>query len=483
MHALKRFSVFLSLSMVCICACQAGTQIPDQLTTVNGSKGGKIVYGQQTGGASQAAVLIKLLTQVHSLCGDKPKIGQVFQFKGTNYVGVFFTVTDRPEGSMPLAGMAIAAATGPNQAEGAMIYDRASSFGTTVNPLLLQLSGVWHPGGSSAAAPAPASGSASAGSAAGGPAAPAAPLNRVTLSDNTASVGVPSGWRMNPASRGGTIALTGPHGEYGNLNMGITALDTANRMVQQMMRSGAENAYLGKWIFYPSNADLTKAFPDIYQQIRAIAGQTGSANLQIAKIQAIPAPQGGERCVQVRGQMNPNGQGAEEFTAVMCLSTPSQSGEYGVNLSIVVLPVAFADQDRFTATAILASLQVNTALLKNRAAAAAAPGIALIGKNVEAQAQQGVNFIQQEGAATTARIKAGDAQHAAQQATWEAGQTANAQNVQGFTNYLLDQSVVQNNITGAQGTLWNNAANALVQANPNKYSYVPNSNINLGSQY
>ena len=102
-------------------------------------------------------------------------------------------------------------------------------------------------------------------------------------------------------------------------------------------------------------------------------------------------------------------------------------------------------------------------------AAATAPVIAAMDRQIEAGAQQYIDHIHQLGADTTERV--------------QAGETANAQNVQGFCNYLLDRSVVQNNKTGAQATLWNNAANALVQANPNKYSYVPASKINLGSQY
>ena len=67
-----------------------------------------------------------MLKTVHTNCGEKPQIGNVFQFTGTNSVGVFFTVTDHPEGNIPLAGMVIATVTGPNQVEAAMIYDRAS---------------------------------------------------------------------------------------------------------------------------------------------------------------------------------------------------------------------------------------------------------------------------------------------------------------------------------------------------------------------
>jgi ABC-type phosphate transport system substrate-binding protein len=114
MRAWGRFSAFLSLSIVCICACKAGTQAPTPQTTINAPQGGKIVYGAVNGATTQAAAMTKLLSTVHAKCGEKPQIGKVFQFRGTNSVGVFFTVTDHPEGNIPLAGMVIAAATGPN---------------------------------------------------------------------------------------------------------------------------------------------------------------------------------------------------------------------------------------------------------------------------------------------------------------------------------------------------------------------------------
>ncbi len=300
MHDSTRFSISLLLSMVCLCACKAGTQATTRpanqaqsasaLTMVNGSKSGKIVYGTLPGATTQPAAMAALLRMVHNNCGDKPQVGRVFQFAGTNSVGVFFTVMDHPDGNIPLAGMVIAAATGPNQVQAAMIYDATTRFGTTVNPMLQQLNAIWHPG----AAPGSPTGAAAAsysGSSGGQGSAQAAPLKKITLADNSAIVGVPAGWQIVSGS-GGTVSLTGPHGEYSNLDLAVTALDTSNRMVQQLIRSGAENAYRGKWIFYPANVDLTKAFPDIYQQMRVIGGVTGSANLQIAEIQAIPGPEG-----------------------------------------------------------------------------------------------------------------------------------------------------------------------------------------------
>ena len=175
--------------------------------------------------------------------------------------------------------------------------------------------------------------------------------------------------------------------------------------------------------------------------------------------------------------------GSYEIDSSLCTTAPGPDGMYGITLFHTAIPVAYADQERATAHAIVASFQQNTALLKAQVAAATGPVIAAMNKQIEGEAAQAIGNIHQIGAATTARINAGEAASGAQQASWEAGQTANAQNAQGFSNYLLDQSVVQNNTSGAQGTLWNNAANALVQSNPNKYSYVSNPNLLPGSNY
>ena len=146
MHALGRLSIFFSLSIVFICGCKSQTQGPIPLTTINAPQGGRIRYGVVAGATTQGAAITKLLSTIHTDCGEKPQIGKPFHFQGSNSVGVFFTVTDHPDGNVPLAGMVIANATGPNQMDGAMLYDQASRFGTTVNPLLQQLSGLWNQG-------------------------------------------------------------------------------------------------------------------------------------------------------------------------------------------------------------------------------------------------------------------------------------------------------------------------------------------------
>jgi hypothetical protein len=94
-----------------------------------------------------------------------------------------------------------------------------------------------------------------------------------------------------------------------------------------------------------------------------------------------------------------------------------------------------------------------------------------------------VGSINQIGANATARMNATEAANDAQHAQWSAGQTANSRNIQGFSNYLLDQTVVQNNFTGEHATGWNSAAEALVKSNPNKYSYVNTPNYIPGTDF
>jgi hypothetical protein len=240
MYALGRVSAILALSMACLCACKAGTQAKALLTTINAPQGGKIVYGPVIGATTQAAAMAKMLSTVHNNCGEKPQIGRVFQYTGSNSVGVFFTVTDHPDGNLPLAGMVIATA----------------------------------------------------------------------------------------------------------------------------------NAIMGSY-----KADMQRA--------QAIA------NAQSAPIIA-----------QMQQTYQAHQQALTSFT------------------------------------------------------------------------QQQIANIHQIGANATARYNATQAANSAEQSSWEASQDANARNSAGFSNYLLDQTVVQNNFTSAHSTQWNSAADAMVKANPNKYSYV-----------
>jgi hypothetical protein len=479
MYALGRFSAIFALSVVGLFACKAETQAPSPLTTINAPQGGRIVYGLLNGATTQSAALSRMLRAMHNNCGEKPQIGRVFQFIGSNSVGVFFTVTDHPDGNVPVAGMVIATMTGPNTVEAGMVFDTASRFAQTVNPMLQQLSSVWHPNSAAAASNSPAA--ASKSSAPGSP----VPLHKVKLSDDTATVSIPAGWTVDPQSWGGTIRLHGTNGEVVMLNNAFIGEDPNSpgyRNAQQM-GMGAPRGL----VIYPANADLVQAFPNLIQQFRRVNGLP-PANLKIENVEPASAPQG-TRCAQATLHVDPNGKGMQAMFRIICTGTPYE-GVYPIWDYYALFPNGDTSQARALGGAIFASFQMDVALVTERGNAEAAPHLAQLRQNYNAQQEamlangaRIVGSINQIGANATARMNATEAANDAQHAQWSAGQVENSRNIQGFSNYLLDQTVVQNNYTGAHATGWNAAADALVQSDPNKYSYVNTPNYVPGTDF
>ena len=104
-------------------------------------------------------------------------------------------------------------------------------------------------------------------------------------------------------------------------------------------------------------------------------------------------------------------------------------------------------------------------------------------QQIEASAQQYINQIHQIGAQATARMNATEAANSAEDANWNAQENANSQQAAGFSNYLLDQSVVANTSAGTHSTQWNSVANGMVAANPGKYEIVNTPNYWQGVDY
>jgi hypothetical protein len=116
--------------------------------------------------------------------------------------------------------------------------------------------------------------------------------------------------------------------------------------------------------------------------------------------------------------------------------------------------------------------------------AQAAPIIAQMQQTYQAHQQALMSFTQSQiartqqiGAQATARMNATEAANQAQWAGFDQQENNISRQGQGFSNYLLDQSVVQNNNVGGTGmvghaTMWNSTADALVKSNPNRYQIV-----------
>jgi hypothetical protein len=459
---------FAGLSLAFLPAVVWAARAQAALQTIDMPQGGRIVYGTVEGADTQGAAMTAVLRNMHKNCGEKPQIGNVFEMRGTDSMGVFFTVVNHPAGNIPVAGLIIAAGSGTNKAEAALVSDSADRFGSTINPMLTKLFSVWHLGGQAATSGASTNGSLApaTGLGAGSNAAPAAPLHQVTLPDNTASVGIPDGWNLDPNSGGGTLVVRGPHGEVVALNLAYSALDPANPTVRQRQRSGT----VGKMIVYPYNVDPVKAFPDIFQAIRRFNGLS-PADLRIVRAEQLPAPEG-QRSVHIIGQVIPDERGSCQMETAMSLSAPV-AGMYRINVCSSVIPDAFVDQDRATVNAIFASFRLNVELLKQK-----------MNRNMTDFTRRAVDHIHQIGRDAAARYAATDAANTAQHAAFNQRQDNISRNGQGFSNYLLDQTVIRDvEDPNTHAKVWNRTAEVLKRAYPDRIEEVPASQYIKGQDF
>jgi hypothetical protein len=460
------------------------------LTTIDMPQGGRIVYGRVSGADTQGAAMTAVLRNMHQSCGEKPQIGNVFKMRGTDSVGVFFTVVNHPAGNIAVAGLIIAAGSGPHEAEAALVTDKADRFGQTINPMLNKLFSVWRPGGAReiAGAAGGASPAAAAAAPTGGHPASVPPLHKVTLQDNTASVSIPDGWQLNPNIHGGTIVVSGPHDEGIVLNTSYQGVDPTNPGFRQAVRYGMKP--MPTQVVSPYDVDLVKAFPDLYMRL-AHTIHWNPTDLKIDHAEMLASPQN-ERCVQASGHVNNFGKGMMELNEILCLRAPDpNTGLYPFNAFFSLLPNAVADQQRATAAAVMASFQWDRALVQQRSDAEMAPILAQMRRNWDDQqnaliqrSQQITNQIRQTGASATARMKATEAANDEQHRAFNASQEDHDRRTQGFGNYLLDQTVIRDvQDPNTHATVWNRAADAWKKAYPDRIEEVPTSQYIKGQDF
>jgi hypothetical protein len=479
MLGLRRSSVLLLLAMVCIFTCTAkATPPPTPATLLNAAQGGQISFGTVPGATTQAQAMSRMLTNIQRTCGEKPQIGRVFQFKGTNTVGVFFSVTDHTKGNKKLAGMVLSALSGPRQVDAAQLSNDAQRIGKSVNPMLQQLFDAWHPGGWAAASSSASSGEPASGG--GATAVGPAQLHTVTLPDRSASVGIPDGWKVDGG--GGTIFTTGPHGEALLLNTVYGALDPRDPQVRQGIQLNRQygggrpdtNVYL------PYGTNVSQTFVTMFNDAQK-KNHNPPMSFQFSNTSQIP----GQPCMRLEGtETNSAGGLNNDFFAVFCeQQSQGGSGIWHANLYMALLPKSVAEKEHATAQAMMASFQVNQGVVN----AIAAPGIAAIkatGARAAAQMESAEKAHDIQNNAERARQNSNTTHYS----NSDDGHLTQAGNNQAFANYLLDQSVVQDNDmygsgTVGHGTVWNSTADALVKANPNRFEIVDTPNFWQGTDY
>jgi hypothetical protein len=263
----------------------------------------------------------------------------------------------------------------------------------------------------------------------------------------------------------------GPNGEAVALGYPYLANDTNNPSVRQTMatlqRGGLRNTVYANALYYPYGADLGKTFQDLLQMARQKQGQP-PAKIEISSEtpMQMPAP---VHCVHLLGHIDPqDGKGLREMNTVFCNTPPAAHGSF-MNLAYhTVVPVASADKQRATMAAILASFNVNQAVVRAEANAIAAPAINAIHEIGKRSAQQAADAHAAE-----------DAHNAAVEKRWDDQDKQN----QAFSNYLLDQTVIQDNVNHTHSTEWNQTADAMVKNDPQRYEYVNTPNFWKGVDY
>jgi hypothetical protein len=233
-----------------------------------------------------------------------------------------------------------------------------------------------------------------------------------------------------------------------------------------------------------------KAFPGLYVRLARTASWNPS-DLQIDHAEMLPSPQS-ERCVQARGHVNNFGKGMMELNEILCVEgLDPNTGLYRFDAFFSLLPNAFTDQERANAAAVMASFQWDQALVQRRTDAEMAPVLAQMRRNWEDQqnallqrSQQIVNGIRQTGANAAARMNNIEAANDAQHRAFDATQEDHDRYTQGFSNYLLDQTVIRDvQDPNTHATVWNRAAEAWQRAYPDRIEEVPTSQYIKGEDF
>jgi hypothetical protein len=447
-----------------VAAAQSGLQ------SIDPPGGGKIVYGEVDGQATEAGAMGAVLRSLHNSLGEKPQVGKLFDVRGTDSVATFFTVTRHDQGAgkgaLQVAGLIIATKVSTDHVEAALVSDDAARFNKTLPSMMKTLMSVWHPLADAAAANRAAEGNNASDSNGS-----AAQLRLVVTPDRSAAISLPNGWQLLSGSGGGTLIALGPHGESAEMDSTFLAADTNNPRVQQTMRTlqngGLRNTSYARANYYPYGANQARTFVDLAQASRRRGGlPAASYNLtSAAPVQGPPQ----QHCTHLGGTVDyQDGKGVREFNGVYCVNPPGPFGNWMSYANVTTIPQQFAAGERATLSAVMQSFTFDAKVVQGEANRYAAPseGASIAAGNA---ARIRVNAAHQ----------AEDIHNSSVYQHWDSIDRRS----QEFGNYQLGYAVVSDTGNNAHGTLWADDAAALVQSNPDRFEYVNAPNYWKGIDY
>jgi hypothetical protein len=453
------FTGKLIIALLCAATFLAPTRAADNnaLKTIDYPGGGQILYGPLPDQSTLKDAMVSMLRNIHGHFGDRPVIGSLFQTHGSDSLATFFTVTAKNQGGKHIAGLVIVAMPNGSKPAAGVIYDDANQFSKTLNPMMKKLNEVWHVD----TTPGPAS-----GAAASGKAAPVAELHQTTFPDNSGTIGLPTGWKII-GGRGGAVVVSGPNGEIERLSQIHAFLDPSTPQGQKMIQFETQNGRRplpDQFTAYPYGRDLVESFRAYLQQASQ-RSKIPTPTFTVTSTTKVAPSQNSLGGLSIVADLDLH-DGSGMRTALFELSPMKRIDPSGWSFiaTVISVPKKFAQEEWPTMLAVANSMKQNGAV-------------------IQAQTQQTINHIHAIGAASKAQADAAHASNDAHNASVEAHWDNMARASKSFQEYTLDQSVIVDKSTGEHATAWNQTADLLVKADPNRFQYVPNKDLLKGTDY
>jgi hypothetical protein len=454
----------------------AATQSFPGVTVLNHPGGGTIAYARMPAQHTASGAINRVLQYVQARFGAKPKVTHVLKSKDGNSFAMTFTIKATLESPGDLTGLALVAVTASGPGRGAVLSDQSDRFGTTVADMLQQMqqvaSGARAPTAMAATgAPAPAAAATtttttatttaatpapmSAASAGASKAAvsPVGRLHATAFPDGSGSIGLPDGWKITAAHAGEVIAQ-GPAPAGLHFDYLLSAYDPSRASPGSRLQSVQGTHAI------PYGADIATRMDLINKQnaqwqhkssptVKVLATEQLSANTSL--IVSDVSPIDGSAPLRAWTQLTVNSLNA--------------TGAYNMTLYQIALPQQVsADQGNATAKALFAGYQGNSQKIMAELADDRASSDRTI-----ADFQRKTAAIQ---ATTNSYLATSQRAFDSQERSFAADDYA-----------LLGNTVVRDRDFSEHGVVSDNLADALTQADPNRFQEVPPSQYIKGVDY
>jgi hypothetical protein len=279
-------------------------------------------------------------------------------------------------------------------------------------------------------------------------------LHQTQFPDGSGSIGLPDGWTITGAHAGEVIAK-GPATAALHFDWQIPALDPNDPRSRGLMRPGTAASFVD----IPYGTDGANTFKAAYTQFLQKHGKS-PPTIEIVDSSAV-GPK--EALVSARiGAVD--GQGPTLALVDIGIGPPDNQASYVITVYIIGVPQDLAQQSQATVVAMLHSYKANQDVASAQ---------------IRADSQKTQQFTAQTLAEMQRRQAASDQQFAA----FQRSQDAEERQFQAFDNNLLDRTVIRDTDLNAHGTVSNDLADALVNANPNRFQEVSASDYVKGIDY